>query len=73
MTYAKSTKEVLKKIGCSSLTLEHGQGYWYFVYDDVPAKIFETESVYTVRLNDLTLDTWIEIGKSFVEKVEKGN
>ena len=67
---AINAKKVLKKIGCPFLELVKGDGYWYFVYDNIPAKTYKTESVYCMRLNDMTVDQWAGIGKDFVEKMD---
>lgn len=70
-----TAKAVLKKIKCPFLDLVRvtGQegGYWYFVYDNVPAEVYETESVYCMRLNDMAVDRWVETGKTFVEKCQE--
>lgn len=42
-----------------------------FIYDD--GKIFETESVYVYRLNQLGLEDWLEIGRKFINKVTEEN
>lgn len=69
--YAKTAKQVLSKIKCDKLDLARGDGYWYFVYDDVPAKFYETHSVYCCYLNQMSLDRWVEEGKDFVAKCER--
>ena len=69
MTKATSTRQVLKKIGCDKLDLFNGGGYYYFAYDDPENNIFETESVITSYLNQLTLEMWVEIGQDFVKKI----
>lgn len=61
-----TVKQVLAKIDCPHLTLLKGGGYWYFVYDIPQLNVFETKSVYTMRLNDLTLDMWVADGKELV-------
>jgi len=66
--YARSASEVLRAVGCSYLKLYRGEGYWYFIYDS--GKVYESESVYTMRLNDMPLALWVQIGKNFVEKVK---
>lgn len=68
---AISSAAILKAVACPLLTLERisGHGYWIFVFDDGGAR-YETESVYCVRLNDMTLEQWVDIGRSFVAKQE---
>lgn len=63
-----NTKQIIKLIGCTKLSLSRCKDYWYFIYDDIPNGIFETESVYTVNLKDLSLEEWISIGKSLSDK-----
>jgi hypothetical protein len=61
-------RDILHAIGCDKLDLIRvvGHGYWYFQYDDEAAKVYETQSVYTVRLNDIKLSDWIAQGKDFI-------
>lgn len=62
-----TTRKILKAIGCPILNLYKGEGYWYFVYDDLDRNVFETQSVYTVRLSNLPLEEWVREGKEFVQ------
>jgi hypothetical protein len=68
---ATTVGPILKHIGCVHLSLVKGEGYWYFIYDDVARGIYETESVYTMRLNDMINHMWLEDGLRFVKKVEE--
>lgn len=59
---AKSAKQVLKAAGNPEhISLERvtGDGYWIFIYDDAASNIYETVSVYTMRLNDLMVEQWL--------------
>jgi len=60
---------VTKHIGDPRLSLVAGDGYWYFVFDDVAAKLYETHSVFVMRLHDLPLERWIEEGKDFLNEM----
>lgn len=55
------------------MDLIKGEGYWYFVIDTLDnesgKKVWETESVYTVYLNSLSLEEWASIGQSFYNRV----
>lgn len=62
-----TTRKILKAIGCPILNLYKGEGYWYFVYDDLDRNVFETQSVYAVRLSDMSLETWVQEGREFVQ------
>lgn len=62
-----TTRKILKAIGCPILNLYKGEGYWYFVYDDLDRNVFETQSVYTVRLSNLPLEEWVREGREFVQ------
>lgn len=62
-----TTRKILKAIGCPILSLYKGEGYWYFVYDDLDRNMFETQSVYAVRLSDMPLETWVQEGREFVQ------
>lgn len=70
---AISSKAIVKKIGNANLELVRavGHGYWYFVYSDEANGVYETESVYVPRLNDMALERWVQDGKNFVAKVEE--
>lgn len=65
-----NTRKILATIKCEHLALCKGDGYWYFIYDRPSLNIFETHSIYTVRLNDLPLETWVEEGHSFAQSIE---
>lgn len=70
---AISSKAILKAIGCDKLSLVRvpGDGYWYFAYDAIESNFYETESIYVMRLNDMSLERWVEYGVSFVAKSEE--
>lgn len=74
MTRARSVKEVLRAVGSSYLSLYKGEGYWYFIYDNgcLEALVYESFTVYAMRLNDMTRDAWVERGRDFVTGVEAG-
>ena len=59
--------QIIKKIGNPNLNLYAGKGYFYFVYDK--GDVFDDRSVYTIRLNDLSLDRWVEEGKELLNVV----
>jgi hypothetical protein len=64
-----TTKQILRAIGNANLSLYKGDGYWYFVYDD-KGDLYDDLSVYTMRLNDLPLSSWVEDGRALISKVE---
>lgn len=64
-------KSIIKEINDPNLKLYRGEGYLYFVYDNPEKNVYETESVYVNRLNELSLETWVSIGKEFVENISK--
>lgn len=66
-------KTVVKNISIPStatLELVKGEGYWYFVYDDVINNKYDTHSEYVFYLNSLDLDNWVDIGTKFVERMK---
>ncbi|AUZ95310.1 hypothetical protein FDI40_gp551 [Agrobacterium phage Atu_ph07] len=66
-------KTVVNKITVPStakLELVKGEGYWYFVYDDVINNKYDTHSEYVFYLNSLDLDNWVDIGTKFVERMK---
>lgn len=69
--YAKSAKQVLAKIKNSKLEFARGEGYWYFIYDDVPANFYETLTIPVCYLNQYPLDRWVEDGLAFIAECEK--
>lgn len=71
MTKAKSTKHVIKEIGCDKLSLICGNGYLYFVYDDVENGDWFDKSIAVCRLSHLDLERWIEEGKEFLKEIGK--
>jgi len=66
-----TTKMVLKAINHPLVTLHRvvGQGYWYFCYDDQD-KVYETQSVYTPRLSDMTVDQWTAYAYDLIKECE---
>jgi hypothetical protein len=46
-------------------------GYHYFTMDD-GADIFETHSVYTCYVSDLTVDQWVEVAREFLTEAAAG-
>jgi hypothetical protein len=60
---------ILRKIRCPVMALYKGDGYWYFVYDS--NGVFETKSVMTMRLKDLTLDMWVAEGCELRDRGDK--
>jgi len=67
---ATRVKQVLDAVGNSHLDLVRGDGYWYFVYDDVAKGRYETLSVYTMRLGDFSVEQWAADGREFCTKME---
>lgn len=63
-------KAVNSKLRNPYINLYKGEGYWYFVYDDANGDIYEHHTVCVYRLNELTLDQWIEEGNDFVKEIE---
>ena len=69
---ASNARQIINLIGSDKLELVRGSGYWYFVYDDLlKPNRYDTQSVYTMYLRDLSIDQWVEIGKDFVKHMEK--
>ncbi len=62
---------VTKALKAKGLPMElvQGDGYCYFVYDDVAKNIFETHSEWTNRVSDMEFDRWIDIGVKFAETI----
>jgi hypothetical protein len=62
--------QILRAIGCPFLSLNEGNGYWYFVYSNPNGNIYEDRSIYVYRMNELSLDAWVEEGRGLIEKAE---
>lgn len=43
-------------------------GYWWFHYDMNDK--YETHSIYTMYLNDLTFEEWVKEGVDFVKRMQ---
>ena len=68
---AKKTKtltrnQVIKKIGNPHLKLYTGKDYFYFVFGGYN---YAQRSVMVPQLNDLSLDQWVDEGKSFLQEI----
>jgi hypothetical protein len=68
MAQFKSAK-VLAVVGDKHLQLYQGKGYWYFIYDDRDAAIYDTRSIMVMRLSDLSFERWLEEARDFVAYV----
>jgi hypothetical protein len=71
---AISSKAILKAIDCDKLELVRvpGDGYWYFAFDDIKTNnVYDTKSIYVMRLNDMSLENWVEYGADFVTEMNE--
>jgi len=64
-----TTSQIIRIIGDHRLSLQRGDGYWYFVFDD--GEKFDTESVMVMRLKDLPLSSWVSQGREFISRMEE--
>ena len=60
--------QIIKKIGNPNLNLYTGEGYFYFVYDTGNIKDYADHSVYSYRLNHMSLDQWVDEGNGFLKE-----
>lgn len=67
MISIKTVNNAIKKLG-GKVELVKGVGYFYFWSDDVA--FVDGSSVYVYRINDLTLEQWIEEYKSLKAYVD---
>ncbi len=49
-----TSRKVLDVVGEPHLRLIAGKGHWHFVYHDIMAGIYDTRSIYAMRLSDLS-------------------
>ena len=61
---------IVNAVNHPHLNLYKSENCWYFVYDNADAGIYENRTVYVYRLNELTLDQWIDEGNDFVKEIE---
>ena len=69
-----TAKKIIKEIGHPHLNLYRGEGYQYFVYDngkDGGDMVYGDYSVYTHRINYLSLEQWVSYGNDCIKEVEK--
>jgi len=64
-----TSRKVLDVVGEPHLRLIAGKGHWHFVYDDIKAGIYDTRSIYAMRLSDLSFGHWVEEARVFVAYV----
>lgn len=63
-------KKILKEIGNKNLDLNRwDEGYYTFTFESDDDHKFEQHSVYTHRLNNLTLEQWVAEAHEFLEKI----
>ena len=53
------------------LELVRGNGYLYFVYDDIPANIWETKSIAVCYFKHQTPAQWVEDGEQFIKELKE--
>lgn len=71
MSYANSLKDLNRKIQSevhAKLELVKGDGYHYFVFDDVDANVYETHSVMVSYTKQLTIAQWMEEARGFAQR-----
>jgi hypothetical protein len=54
----------------ATVELVKGEGYWYFTVSDVARNLYDSETILTMRLNDMPPARWIATGVEFVNRVE---
>ena len=74
MTLTRSKSQILKAVNHPHLDMHYASGqeggYWYFIYDD-GGKIYETHSIFVMRLNWMELERWVSDAKEFIKSVEE--
>ena len=61
---------IVNTVNNPHLNLYKSEDCWYFVYDNADAGIYENRTVYVYRLNELSLDKWIDEANDFVKEIE---
>lgn len=63
-----TTKAVNKALVANGINAEivRGEGYWYFSGEGTGT--WKSTSVYTMRLNDLSVHEWVEQAKAFCDE-----
>lgn len=60
----------IRAAGHPEVELVRGEGYHYYVFDDVAANIYETESVMEMHFTNITHERWIADGIAFAERIK---
>lgn len=69
MAQIRSINRVFKEDNLP-VELVKSDDYFYFQYDLPEQSVFETESVYVFKLNQLTKDEWVRQGRQFAIETE---
>lgn len=75
MTDKTKIIRALQKLALKGAKIElvRGGGYWYFAYTMEATQsrrmVYDTESVYVMRLNDMSEERWIAEGARFVGRM----
>lgn len=73
MNKINTSQEILDAIGCEYLELRYLRKHkmWHFVYRRVHGKfILDVENVRVFRLNELSLQQWVDIGNRLIARAE---
>ncbi len=69
MFQLRSVNKKIKELGLP-VELVKGDGYFYFIYDDVPNKIYDSKSIMVYSLTDFSRDRWVEEAKEFAAEIK---
>lgn len=65
----RGVNAVVRRVYSPHLELVKGKGYFYFVYDDVENKVYDTHTVMVYTLNQLPLESWNYEAGEFLKKL----
>lgn len=63
--------KIIEALGDDRVTLEQGEGYFYFLYSEAGNDFYMDRSVYVSRLKHLSLEAWLEEGRAFIASIDK--
>lgn len=65
MVQIRSINKIFKEDNLP-IELVKGEGYFYYIFDMCKShNVYETQSEYIYRLNDMTKDEWVRRGREF--------
>lgn len=69
-----TTAQIIKMIGCDKLELCKGDGYWYFIYDDLlETGLYGDKAIPVNNLNHMSIDQWVAEGQELIDEIKNSS